>query len=144
MMKPILGPRIFYREGYKYQLAEAYSIMTDIVPLNGQPIQTEYLTLSERGNLTIDAGYAWDGPSGPTYDSANSLRASLVHDAFYQLMRLELIGQAWRGTADRLLDEILEEDGMWKARRWYWLRGVQWFAADAANPDSKKPILEAP
>jgi hypothetical protein len=32
-------------------------------------------------------GYAWNGPSGPTLDTRNFMRGSLVHDALYQLMR---------------------------------------------------------
>jgi len=132
-----------YQAGFKYQLSEDETFrITMIEPEDS--IHTRFISLSPEGTLHISAGYAWDGPSGPTYDSANSLRASLAHDAIYQLMRLGLIEESWRGQADLLLDRILEEDGMWSLRRWYWLKGVQWFAAGAANPDNVKPIQDAP
>lgn len=131
-----------YKDGYKYQLVETEIFRTSIRP--GREIETKFLFMSPSGMLSIDAGYAWDGPSGPTYDSKNSIRASLAHDALYQLMRLGLLETTWRDEADLFLDRILEEDGMWAIRRWYWLKGVEWFAAGAADPDNKKPILIAP
>ena len=45
------------------------------------------MSLNESGCLQIAAGYAWDGASGPTIDTRNSMIASLVHDALYQLIR---------------------------------------------------------
>jgi hypothetical protein len=132
-----------YKEGFKYQLHEDEVFYhTGIEPV--QTIKTRFIELTPEGKLTVFAGYAWDGPSGPTYDSLNSMRASLAHDAIYQLMRMGLLEGVWRYYADILLDRVLEEDGMWKLRRWYWMRGVQWFAGGAADPDNAKPILEAP
>jgi len=132
-----------YRAGYKYQLATKERFDdTGVRP----PciLQTRWLRLRPNGLLEIKSGYAWDGPSGPTFDSKNSIRASLAHDAFYQLMRLKLLDRIWRVEADLYLDKVLEEDGMWFPRRWYWLKGVQLFAAGAADPINKKPVLEAP
>jgi len=131
-----------YRSGYKYQLVVDEVFVTVIAP--GQHIKERFIELTRNGKLTIKAGYAWDGPSGPTYDSTNSLRASLAHDAIYQLMRMGLIKLHWRSDADILLNNILEEDGMWALRRWYWLKGVQWFAGSAADPENRKTVLTAP
>ena len=128
--------------GYKYQLAKAEVTKTSIQP--EETLTTEWLMLDTDGILTIEKGYAWDGPSGPTYDSRNSLRASLIHDALYQLIRLELLPPSHRRAADLDLDRILKEDGMWSLRRWYWLRGVRWFASGAIDPDNVKKILDAP
>ena len=128
--------------GYKYQLAKAEVTKTSIQP--EETLTTEWLMLDMDGILTIEKGYAWDGPSGPTYDSRNSLRASLIHDALYQLIRLELLPPYNRRAADLDLDRILKEDGMWFLRRWYWLRGVRWFAGGAIDPDNVKKILDAP
>ena len=128
--------------GYKYQLAKAEVTPTSIQP--EETLTTEWLMLDTDGILTIEKGYAWDGPSGPTYDSRNSLRASLIHDALYQLMRLELLPPYHRRAADLDLDRILKEDGMWSFRRWYWLRGVRWFASGAIDPDNVKKVLDAP
>jgi len=135
--------KIYYRSGYKYQLAsKAVFERTIITPR--KPIQTGFISLDTDGTLTLAPGYAWDGPSGPTYDSKNSLRASLLHDSIYQLMRLEHLHNSWREKADIMLDKILEQDGMWKVRRWYWLKGVRWFASSAAKPDNAKVVQEAP
>ena len=128
--------------GYKYQLAKSEVTPTSIQP--EETLTTEWLMLDTDGILTIEKGYAWDGPSGPTYDSRNSLRASLIHDALYQLIRLELLPPSHRRAADLDLDRILKEDGMWSLRRWYWLRGVRWFASGAIDPDNVKKILDAP
>ena len=132
---------IKYKSGYKYQLASDFSVHIDITWYN---ISTDYITLDDKGVLTILKGYAWDGPSGPTYDSKNSLRASLVHDSLYQCIRLGLLPSEVRGYADIELDKILKEDGMWGIRRWYWLKGVRWFAGSAARKGNIKPTRTAP
>ena len=142
------GP-IYFKDGYKYQLVkDAVFEDTNIKP--EEEIDTEFIKLTPEGQLTIHRLYCWDGASGPTVDTgvtgllANSMRASLAHDALYQLMRMELLGPKWRTDADILLDTLLEEDGMWAFRRWYWLRGVQWFAGGAVDPDNAKEVYEAP
>ena len=132
---------IRYKQGYKYQLAEAVTFQTDI---KGQAVALPFLRLYSDGRLTIMAGYAWDGPSGPTVDTKNSLRASLVHDAFYQLMRERRVPQGSREAVDKLFYEMLLEDGMWRFRAWVWYRKVRRYAGGAADPINLKPILEAP
>ena len=74
---------IAYKAGYKYQLKAEYVVQIDIKP--AALIDIEYLALTPTGALTIRKGYAWDGPSGPTIDTLNFMRGSLVHDALYQL-----------------------------------------------------------
>ena len=73
---------IAYKAGYKYQLKARYAVQIDIRP--AAPIDMEYLGLTTDGTLTVKKGYAWDGPSGPTIDTLNFMRGSLVHDALYQ------------------------------------------------------------
>ena len=132
---------IKYRSGFKYQLAEDYEIKTELV---GYTIDTEFIKLTPIGMLVIRSGYAWDGASGPTIDTQDSMRGSLVHDALYQLMRQELLPQEERDYADRLLAEICIQDGMSKFRANSWLFAVNEFAASAARPENKKEILTAP
>ena len=132
---------IKYRAGYKYQLAEDYTINTGI---SGYQCGDQFLKLSDNGNLLIRSGYAWDGPSGPTNDTPDSMRGSLVHDALYQLMRLSLIPQTCRDEADELLKKLCIEDGMNHFRADVWFHGVDLFAASAASPESKKKVLIAP
>ena len=92
--------QIRYRSGYKYQLADEYSVKVRVVP--EQNIVTgptnQFINLDTDGALVIKGGYAWDGPSGPTIDTKNFMRGSLVHDALYQIMRLELLSkEQWPG-----------------------------------------------
>lgn len=134
---------IAYNSGYKYQLKESYTLATEIKPVN--PIDTDYIKLDVTGDLTIKKGYAWDGPSGPTIDTLNFMRGSLVHDALYQLMReLNIDRDTYREMADRLLQNICKEDGMWSLRAWWVYQGVRIFADPAADPANRRPIVHAP
>jgi hypothetical protein len=73
------------------------------------------------------------------------MRGSLVHDALYQLMRDEYLDRAvYRDAADRTLQKICKEDGMWSLRAWWVYQGVRLFADPAADPASKRPWIRAP
>jgi len=134
---------IAYKDGYKYQLKETYRLILDINP--AEPIDTEYIDLDTQGNITIYEGYAWDGPSGPTIDTLSFMRGSLVHDALYQLMRDGYLDHViYREAADRILQRICKEDGMWSLRAWWVYHGVRLFADPAADPASKRPLIRAP
>lgn len=122
---------IFYREGYKYQLAKNYTLVVSVAV--DKAIRSEFITMV--GNkLTIKRGYAWDGPSGPTIDTKNFMRGSLVHDALYQLIREKRLGQECRKEADKILREICKEDGMSSLRAWWVYQGVRFGGAAAATP----------
>lgn len=134
---------IAYNDGYKYQLKETYTVALAIRPV--APIDTKYIDLDSEGNMTIHEGYAWDGPSGPTIDTLTFMRGSLVHDALYQLMRDEYLDRnAYREVADRILQAICKEDGMWALRAWWAYHAVRLFADPAADPASKRPHVRAP
>ena len=135
--------RIFYTEGYKYQLCREHTEYTGIYPSRGG-IHTDYLDLAENGLLTIRKGYAWDGPSGPAIDTKDSLRGSLIHDALYQLMRLGLLPQSCRAEADALLRDICIDDGMNPARAELWRLGVRMFAEPYARYGTEREVLSAP
>ncbi len=134
---------ISYNDGYKYQLKHTYTVNIEIKPATS--IDTDYIKLDAAGNLTILKGYAWDGPSGPTIDTRDFMRGSLVHDALYQLMREgHLDNHHYRDDADRILQRMCKEDGMWAARAWWVYQAVHKFANPAADPSSKRPIINAP
>lgn len=135
---------IVYNSGYKYQLKEAYVfINSGIIP--PAAINTDYIALDMNGNLSISGGYAWDGPSGPTIDTKNFMRGSLAHDALYQLMREELLDHnQYREAADRLLQSLCKEDGMWALRAWWVYLGVRIFGDPSADPASRRPPEKAP
>ncbi len=127
-----------YRElhRYKYQLVEPYQ---HAVGISARVIRTPFLSLDAEGLLGIAHGYAWDGPSGPTIDTLNFMRGALVHDALYQLMRMEKIPFSYRDHADQLLRAICLEDGMSKFRAWYVYQAVKLFGGANATPGSGQP-----
>lgn len=156
---------IHYKAGYKYRLEQDW---IDTIPVTfdewlmlkraGRPIKTKTPWIELTWSSTIEgamttgdhliihlrAGYAWDGPSGPAQDTPSFMRASLVHDALYQLMRLQLLPQAFRPAADRIMTRYTELDGMWPLRRWWTHRAVRLAAGYAASPKNQKPVLKAP
>lgn len=131
--------KIRYRAGYKYQLAEDWWCQLTELAGNAARIDDPdggraWIELSQDGHLAISAGYAWDGPSGPTFDTAAFMRGSLVHDALYQLMRAGKLGQDLRKKADQILVDLCEQDGMcWLRRHWVY-RAVRLCGAPSAEP----------
>ena len=131
-----------YKAGYKYQLAEDCNVKINIkTPIDASD---KYIHLDTLGNLTIKAGYAWDGPSGPTVDTKTFMRGSLVHDALYQLMREDHLSQVFREGADKELRRLCIEDGMWKARAWWVYKGVRFGGLKSASAENRKKIYTAP
>lgn len=133
---------IRYGEGYKYQLRRSYVDKFGIVP--AAAVDTDWLRLDLDGTLTVKAGYAWDGPSGPTIDTKDFMRGSLVHDALYQLIREGYLPLSARADADALLREITRQDGMWSLRRWWVYTGVRWFGEPCCDPAEASPDQSAP
>ena len=122
---------------YKYQLLAPYVLQ---VGIKGNDIETPYLKLSPEGLLEVKKSYAWDGPSGPTIDTQDFMRAALVHDALYQLIRMEALAYRYRAYADLLLKKICLEDGMSRFRAGYVYLAVRAFGGTAAKPGSEPPI----
>lgn len=127
-----------YRElkRYKYQLKQPYKLL---IGIKGYTIDIPFLKMDANGLLIITEGYAWDGPSGPTIDTLNFMRGSLVHDALYQLMRKEAIPLRYKEFADLLLKRICLEDGMSNFRAAYVYLAVKLFGGRSAKPGSEKP-----
>ena len=133
---------IEYRKGYKYQLAATFEVDTGIIP--PAPIETDFISLSIRGVLTIRKGYANDGPSGPTFDSPEFMAGALAHDALYQLMRLGYLPESYRKQADQLLRRMCIQNGMWKVRAAWVYAGVRIGAGPSSRPAHKRKIITAP
>jgi hypothetical protein len=134
------GDHIIYKKGYKYQLQEAYSLQLDFAP--AEDITTDYFQFLKNGTLTVMKKYAWDGPSGPTWDTLDSMRGSLVHDVGYQMIREGYLLESHRPLFDLILHQICVEDGMSLFRAKYWYLGVKHFAIWAASPAHEpKPII---
>lgn len=138
--------RIRYRSGYKYQLTNDYRTQLALVRTESD-ITTEFIELTRDGLLWIKHGYAWDGPSGPTVDTPNFMRGSLVHDALAQLMRDGYIGTDQFTNVNRELQRICIEDGMSRIRAAWVFMGVEHCGKkDWCSPgsDGGKPLMEAP
>ena len=140
---------IEYKSGYKYRLERSYKIETGIKRESKSTkkhsiLRTKFLRLHPEGLLQILKGYCWDGPSGPTIDTCNFMRGSLVHDALYQLMREGKLDRSCRKAADKLLHEVCLEDGMSRFRAWYVYRGVRRGAGKAVLAKSSRKVLLAP
>ena len=132
---------IRYRDGFRFQLAEPYTVAT---PVRESCTGNRFVMLTSDGRLIIAAGYAWDGASGPVAQNSTIIRASLVHDCLYQLMRECGLSRKWRTTADVLLRSMCIEDGMpeWQARLVY--QAVRAFGAQYADGSWQRPVLVAP
>ncbi len=121
---------------YKYQLTEPYELT---IGIKGYPVDTRFIHLNDNGWLRISERYAWDGPSGPTIDTLDFMRGSLVHDALYQLIRIGKIPPRYKAYADLLLKKICLEDGMPNFRANYVYLAVKLFGWSSAIPGSEKP-----
>ena len=133
---------IHYREGLKYQLAQAHSEQINIRP--PKAVDTYWVQLSLEGWLTIRAGYGWDGPSGPTIDTPSAMVGSLVHDALYQLIRLGFLSPDTRKTADEEYRHLCIRDGMCRPRAALHFDALRLFGASSAVPSAERPVLTAP
>ena len=134
---------LHYKEGYKYQVTRDITLrLAHIRPANH--IRTLYLFLDEEGRLTVSAGYAWDGPSGPTLDTPDFMAASLLHDALYQMFRQGLLPRSLRLAADLEMRDQARADGMSPQRQFVTRRGVSRFAAFAADSKSARQEIAAP
>ncbi len=144
----------YFKRNHDYLLelaeTETYPVPIDVI------ISNNFIGLG-LGTITIKDGYAWDGSSIPfkgfmkrvtfgKYDGDKYCKiASLVHDAFYQLMRLNLLDRKHKDTIDRLYEKMCIDGGMSKrqAARRYW--AVKHFGARTLKPRyyPEKVILEA-
>ena len=129
---------LVYREldGYKYDIKIEQEYPVPL--LKHISFDSKYLSL-KNGLLVMKEGYAWDGISGPVFDTPESMRASLIHDALYQLMREKVISRTmFRKYADQLFRKILLEDGTTKFWAGLCYRSVRLFGKKHTYP-KKKP-----
>lgn len=114
-----------FKQNYKFVLIEDYFIKTQICHKHEISIDG-FINLSTDGSLKIYAGYAWDGASG-AIDNKTIIRASLIHDALYQLIREHKLDNAMRKQADEILYNACIDDGMSKFRAKYVYLAVRLF-----------------
>jgi hypothetical protein len=126
---------LHFLRGYKYQVARDYHIKLAIIPY--EPISLPFVEIDTAGDTVIKTGYAWNGASGPTLDTRNTMAGSLVHDLLYQLIRLGLIDSKYKEYADRMLKEICIDDGMNHIRATCWLWAVHTLGGPSCKPDAE-------
>lgn len=129
---------------WKYRLRAPYEHQTALHPTAMLTVGDSWVVLFPSGLLCLRAGYTWDGASGPTIDTKNWFRASLVHDGLYQLMRENLISKDHRRYADDLMRQILRTDGMNPIRAYYSWLAVRWFGGYCLRTWAPPPVLTAP
>lgn len=99
-----------YVSGYKYQLRSNVYVRTDLRP--AVTAAAPLVTLYPDGDLIIEKYFAWDGPSGPTPDFKCDMKAALVHDALYYLIRMGALDISFKQAADAELYRTMVEDGV--------------------------------
>lgn len=102
--------------GSKYRLIKRQEYQSKIKPLKA--IDHPYFKLGLDGVVVGEVGYEWDGATGGV-DTDNFMRGSLYHDIFCQSIGEGLLPKTYRKAADKMLYDILSEDGMSGFRRTY-------------------------
>lgn len=140
---------IKYRAGYKYQIAEDYTLSGLSFPASTFPAQGKgmhhgnFMSISQC-SITLMEGYASDGPSWPAIDSKTFMRGAFVHDACYQAIRMGWLPEESREYCDKLLRQICLADGMSPLRAWWVYKGLRMGGGKAADPSSLRLVLTAP
>lgn len=135
----VSGP-MEYTDGYKYQIRK--NMRFALPPeFQGIEIETDFIKL-ETCLLTIRKGYAYNGASGPTFDTKNSMRPTAFHDAMCQLMAEGLLPREFSPLVNELFRELLLQDGMSSFRSGLWHHGVE--KHGAYSTIRNKNILVAP
>lgn len=114
--------KVIKHKRYKYELERSYYHDLE----HYEPKTTAQIPGAVRldhGLLFIRCGYMWDGATGPALDTTSIIRASMIHDALYQLIGAGKIPKRpWKKYADKELRRVCKEDGMnwFRRQRVYW------------------------
>ena len=133
---------VHFTSGYKYQLTKDATLSGLHLPVDG-PRESRFLALGP-SSITLKAGYASDGPSGPAIDTASFMRGAFFHDGLYQAIRVMWLPPETREYADKLLRQICLADGMNPIRAWWVYHGVRLGGGPAADPKNRKRVRVVP
>lgn len=113
--KPLIGDYKFYQLllDYTLNLPEFFTDSTQLPrdskseftfyydwAINLPPCSWDFIELDTNGILTVKQGYRWDGATNGVVDAIHNHRSSMVHDVFYDLMRLELLARDYYDIGD--------------------------------------------
>lgn len=116
-------------KSYRFQVAED----TELELINDIPnIEFDWFSVNNK-KIQIKKGYAWDGASGPTINTKDTIKAYLIHDCLYQAMRLGIVDESNRKTADKELRDQMIKAGCWKIRAYIWYIMVRLFGTSSAK-----------
>ena len=134
--------KIFYQKfGTScYQLAKPYMFETLI--RQDRRVEMPFCSIDVDGQARLEAGFCWDGASGPAVQTKDTMRNSAEHDCKYRLIREGLLTMSCREIADQELKETGELDGMSDFRAEAFCLAVDKFGQAAA--EGGNPILQAP
>lgn len=124
----------YYKQGYKYQLAAPFIFKTNVK--HTETGTNDWCSLSPDGTLTAKVGYAWDGVT-VAFDTKSSMRAALVHDILYQLLREGVLPASMKKDADEEFYRLCVQDGVWSVRAKYMYWAVRLFGKFALKHNSK-------
>ena len=140
---------MYYKNQGGFQLNRPFALWVPLEPIKTLVGDDEYVCLERDGYMTFSKGYAWDGPSAPklfikAVGIKKLIRASLVHDGLYQLMRQGKLPRFRRQQVDKLFQTHCHEDGMSSIVAWGAYCFIRELAENAASAGKAKPVLSAP
>lgn len=93
-------------KGYKYTVREDISVkVSDLDEIN---ISTPHFSI-QNNVITAKSSYSWNGASGPTWDTPNTMLPSLIHDILYQCIGTKQIDKKKRFYADLIFYKLMRE-----------------------------------
>jgi hypothetical protein len=129
-----------YWSGYKYVVAEDFTILTDI---KNYTVADTLSALQPDGSLTIKRGYAWDGNSGPCLDSRSSLMASCVHDVLCDYINLGWLPDYLQPVVDQEYYNLCVANKMWWRLARLRLLAIRWYMTGKGAKRYSRKTYEA-
>lgn len=129
-----------YYRGYKYVVAEAFSVQTAIC---GFSIKDKLTRLEPDGTLYIDRWYPWDGNSGPCLDVRSSIEASCAHDVLCDYINMGWLPDHLQPIVDQEYYKIAIGNGMWWRRARARMLAIRWYMTGKGAKRFTRKIFEA-
>lgn len=86
---------------FKYRLLMDIANQVDFLGLKlKEDIHNDYCSLFTDGLIIGRKLYAYDGASGPTKDTKDTMHGALDHDIFWQLIEEGFLGEEWREVSN--------------------------------------------